>query len=125
MSPPPTLGPMILVKLKAAEFSATAFISSARGTMSGMSACRTGSLKDHTVPVASVKANRCQTSSHPMCATRAMARAVPSTNHWVVIIILRRSERSAATPASGLKMRKGTNLRPLMAPRRMDERVIS
>ena len=90
-----------------------------------MSACRTGSLKDHTTPVTSVNANRCQTSSRSRLTTTPMARAVTSTNHCVVIMSLRRSERSAATPASGLKMRNGRNRRPLSAPSRIDERVIS
>ena len=125
MSTPPTLGPMILVKLKAAELRATAFISSARGTTSGMSACRTGSLKDHTTPVTSVKANRCHTSSSSRLTTRPMPRAVSRMHHWVAIMSRRRSVRSAATPASGLKMRKGTKRRPLIAPSRMDDPVIS
>ena len=125
MSTPPTLGPMILVKLKAAELSATAFIRSSRGATSGTSAWRTGSLKDHTTPVTRVKANRCQTSSRSRLTTAPMPTEVSRIIHWVPSMSRRRSVRSAATPASGLKRRKGMVRRPLTAPRSTDERVIS
>src|SRR5260370_29277507 len=93
------MGPQSLAMLNCTEFSARAWLSSARGTRLGTTERKTGPLRAHTIPSRNVKAITTQGVARPRNA--ATARPVPSAhaNACKVINQTFRFTRSEITPA--------------------------
>ena len=116
---------MTFIALLATELSATAFIRSCLGTTLGIRLWRTGSENDHAMPVARVKTNRCHGARYPLAASHPMSNAVTNRNCSARSKSLRRSTRSATTPAIGPATRKGMERAPFSTPSRIEEPVRS
>ena len=93
-----------------------AFISDSRGTELATSACRIGLLIAQQPPLRRLKANMCHTSTRFEAIRTANPSASASSVSCVAIRSLRRSTRSASTPADGAHQQKGQRANPRQRP---------
>ena len=99
---------MIRARLNIAEFSAMAFISSRRPTISTTNACRDGASKAFAVPSRNARIATCHHWMVPrnMSAANMKARVIMTV--WVISSSRRLGMRSATTPAQREKASTGT-----------------
>jgi hypothetical protein len=113
---PPTTGPTIREKLKAAAVRATALWSCARGTSVGASERRAGQSKPEAAPMTTAMTMMCQTRIEPVAVNTARAKAAAAETHCTIRSTRRRSIRSRTAPAIGAETSCGAAPKKLTRP---------
>ena len=125
ISTPPRPGPTTRATFPAMAFKAMAFQRSWRGTVLATIACRTGWIRVCNTPVMHVNSMAYTMPSlpvtYPACMPMAKANTTTASADCTTRTSLRRSTRSARTPARGPMKRNGKDRIPPATPTQKGE----